>query len=149
MKNYLLSSRCARCLKMSKRLVNREELGKLIAQTSGAISMINESNYSVRSKSGELLIASLQLNHGGLVHVQIMRAIMPSASICLQLNFIAAVLGFFGFYRIVYSNIKKGRKKWYEELKEQRTRDIERDDVKAISSYNFNIRSLVIPLHRQ
>ena len=52
MKNYLLSSRCARCLMMSKQLVNREELGKLIAQTSGAISMINESNYRVRSKSG-------------------------------------------------------------------------------------------------
>jgi hypothetical protein len=38
---------------MSKRLVNREDLGKMIAQTSGAISMINESNYSVRSKSGD------------------------------------------------------------------------------------------------
>jgi hypothetical protein len=49
----LLSSRCARCLMMSKRLVNREDLGKMIAQTSGAISMINESNYSVRSKSGD------------------------------------------------------------------------------------------------
>ena len=37
---------------MSKRLVNREEQGKLIAQTSGAISMINESNYIVKSTSG-------------------------------------------------------------------------------------------------
>jgi len=37
---------------MSKRLVNREEQGRLIAQTSGAISMINESNYIVRSTSG-------------------------------------------------------------------------------------------------
>jgi hypothetical protein len=35
------------------------------------------------------------------------------------------VLGFFGFDRTVYSNIKKGRKKWYEKLREQRTRDIE------------------------
>ena len=52
MKNYLPLSRCARCLKMSKRLVNREDLGRLIAQTSGAISMINESNYIVRSSSG-------------------------------------------------------------------------------------------------
>jgi uncharacterized Zn finger protein len=52
MKNYLLSSRCARCLKMPRQLVNREELGKLIAKTSGAILMINESNYNVRSKSG-------------------------------------------------------------------------------------------------
>jgi hypothetical protein len=36
------------------------------------------------------------------------------------------VLGFFGFNRSTYSNIKKnGRKKWYAELKEQRARDIE------------------------
>jgi hypothetical protein len=35
------------------------------------------------------------------------------------------VLGFFGFDRSAYSNIKRGRKKWYEELREQRTRDIE------------------------
>jgi hypothetical protein len=42
------------------------------------------------------------------------------------------VLGFFGFDRTIYSNFKKnndvrGRKKWrwYEELREQRTRDIE------------------------
>jgi hypothetical protein len=36
------------------------------------------------------------------------------------------VLGYFGFDRTAYSNIKKGRsKKWYEELREQRTRDIE------------------------
>ena len=36
------------------------------------------------------------------------------------------VLGFFGFDRTVYGNIKKGsRRKWYEELKEQRARDIE------------------------
>jgi hypothetical protein len=34
--------------------------------------------------------------------------------------------GFFGFDRTAYSNFKKGRrKKWYEELKEQRVRDIE------------------------
>jgi hypothetical protein len=39
------------------------------------------------------------------------------------------VLGLFGFHRIAYSNIKrnKGRRKWrwYEELKEQRVRDME------------------------
>ena len=35
---------------MSRQLVNREEQGKLIAQTSGAISMINESNYSSKIK---------------------------------------------------------------------------------------------------
>jgi hypothetical protein len=36
-------------LKMSKRLVNLEDLYKFIAQTSGAISMINDSNYRIRS----------------------------------------------------------------------------------------------------
>ncbi len=37
------------------------------------------------------------------------------------------VLGLFGFDRNAYSNIKKGRRKWrwYEELREQRTRDIQ------------------------
>ena len=37
------------------------------------------------------------------------------------------VLGFFGFDRTVYSNLKKnnGKRKWYEELREQRARDIE------------------------
>ncbi len=35
------------------------------------------------------------------------------------------VLGFFGFDRSAYSNFKKGRRKWYEELKEHRERDIE------------------------
>ena len=47
------------------------------------------------------------------------------------------VLGFSGLDMTVHSNIKKGRKKQYEELREQRTRDVERDDVKTISSYNF------------
>jgi len=37
------------------------------------------------------------------------------------------VLGFFCFDRYAYSNFKrnKGRKRWYEELREERTRDIE------------------------
>jgi DNA polymerase elongation subunit (family B) len=40
------------------------------------------------------------------------------------------VLGFFGFDRTAYSNIKKGRKrKWYEELREQRVRDIEAETI--------------------
>lgn len=52
MKNYLPSSRCARCLKVPRQLVNREEQGILIAQTNGIITMIDESNYTVRSKSG-------------------------------------------------------------------------------------------------
>jgi hypothetical protein len=40
------------------------------------------------------------------------------------------VLGYFGFNRTAYSNIKKGRsKKWYEELREQRTRDIEAEMI--------------------
>jgi hypothetical protein len=34
------------------------------------------------------------------------------------------VLGFFGFNKTAYSNIKKGRRKWYEELREHRERDI-------------------------
>jgi hypothetical protein len=37
---------------MPKQFVNREEQGKLIAQTRDAITMINKSNYIVRSKSG-------------------------------------------------------------------------------------------------
>ena len=35
------------------------------------------------------------------------------------------VLGFFGFDRSAYSNSKKRRRKWYEELRDQRVRDIE------------------------
>ena len=36
------------------------------------------------------------------------------------------VLGFFGFDRSVYGNVKGKRKwRWYEELREQRARDIE------------------------
>ena len=35
------------------------------------------------------------------------------------------VLGFFGFDRTIYSNIKKRKRKWYEDLREQRARDIE------------------------
>jgi hypothetical protein len=35
------------------------------------------------------------------------------------------VLGFFGFDRTGYSNIKKGKRKWFEKLREQRARDIE------------------------
>jgi hypothetical protein len=39
------------------------------------------------------------------------------------------VLGFFGFDRMIYSNIKKGRKKWYEELREQKAIDIETEMI--------------------
>ena len=63
-KNYLLSSRCARCLKMSRRLVNREKLGKLIAQTSGTITMIDDSHYGVRSKSGFNTYTVIATNSG-------------------------------------------------------------------------------------
>ena len=37
------------------------------------------------------------------------------------------VLGYFGFDRTAYSNPKRnnGRKRWYEELREQRARDIQ------------------------
>ena len=41
------------------------------------------------------------------------------------------VLGFFGFDRSGYSDIKRNnrRKKWYEELDEQRTRDIQAEMI--------------------
>ena len=41
------------------------------------------------------------------------------------------VLGYFGFDRSAYTNLKKGRrgKNWYEELREQRARDIETETV--------------------
>ena len=42
------------------------------------------------------------------------------------------VLGYFGFDRTVYSdfNNKKGRRKWwYEELREERTRDIQTETM--------------------
>jgi hypothetical protein len=36
------------------------------------------------------------------------------------------VLGFFGFDRTLYGNYKKKKgRKWYEELREERTRDIQ------------------------
>jgi hypothetical protein len=36
------------------------------------------------------------------------------------------VLGYFGFNRTAYSNFKNGsRRRWFEELREQRARDIE------------------------
>jgi hypothetical protein len=38
---------------MPRQLVNREELGKLIAHTNGAITMIDDSHYDVRSASGD------------------------------------------------------------------------------------------------
>ncbi|MFL6418428.1 MAG: hypothetical protein ACJ71P_03290 [Nitrososphaeraceae archaeon] len=41
------------------------------------------------------------------------------------------VLGFFGFDRTAYSNLKRNneRKRWYEELTEQRARDIETEMI--------------------
>ena len=41
------------------------------------------------------------------------------------------VLGFFGFDRTAYSNFKRnnGRRKWYEELRQQRARDIETEMI--------------------
>jgi len=74
---------------MPRQLVNLEEQGKLIAKTNGAILMINESNYIVKSTSGDKTIPSLHPNLGGLAHVQIMRATMPSTSMYIQLNFTA------------------------------------------------------------
>jgi hypothetical protein len=42
------------------------------------------------------------------------------------------VLGFFGFDRTVYNNFRKNkgrRKKWYEELREEITRDIQAETL--------------------
>jgi DNA polymerase elongation subunit (family B) len=41
------------------------------------------------------------------------------------------VLGLFGFDRTVYTNTKnkKGRRKWYDELREERTRDIQTETI--------------------
>jgi DNA polymerase elongation subunit (family B) len=43
----------------------------------------------------------------------------------MTLDAAETVLGFFGFDRTAHGNLKNGRKKWYEELREQRTTDIE------------------------
>jgi DNA polymerase elongation subunit (family B) len=43
----------------------------------------------------------------------------------MVLDAAGTVLGFFGFDRTIYSSLKNGRRRWYEELKEQRVRDIE------------------------
>ena len=45
----------------------------------------------------------------------------------LILDAAETVLGLFGFDKGAYSNLKrnKGRRKWFEELREQRARDIE------------------------
>lgn len=51
-------------LNMPRQPVNREELGKLIAQTSGAISMINELNYVVRSQSRNNTYAVIKIKSG-------------------------------------------------------------------------------------
>jgi len=43
----------------------------------------------------------------------------------MVLDAVEIVLGYFGFDRTTYSNQKKGRsRKWFEELREQRARDI-------------------------
>jgi len=49
---------------MSKRLVNREELDKLIAQTSGAITMIDDSYYGVRSTSRDNTYTAIATQSG-------------------------------------------------------------------------------------
>ncbi|MFL6338901.1 MAG: hypothetical protein ACJ718_07350, partial [Nitrososphaeraceae archaeon] len=44
------------------------------------------------------------------------------------------VLGFFGFDRAAYSNLKRNnrRKRWYEELREHRVRDIKTEMLNAM-----------------
>ncbi|MGA9170207.1 MAG: hypothetical protein WBZ20_08695 [Nitrososphaeraceae archaeon] len=40
------------------------------------------------------------------------------------------LIGFFGFDRTVYGNYKKKKdRKWYEELREERTKDIQTETV--------------------
>ena len=43
------------------------------------------------------------------------------------LGAVETVLGFFGFNRSAYGNLKRnnGKRRWYEELKDQGARDIE------------------------
>ena len=74
---------------MTRQLVNREELGKLIAQTSGAISMINESNYTVKSQSSNNTYSVTATKSGWACPAQTMRATTPSANMSTQLKFIA------------------------------------------------------------
>jgi hypothetical protein len=67
---------------MPRRLAHCEELGRLIAQTNGAITTVLDRDLVL------IPIPSLQPNLIGFVHVQIMRATMPSVSTYMQLNFI-------------------------------------------------------------
>jgi hypothetical protein len=73
---------------MPRQLVNREELGKLLAQTSGAITTIVTHIVVLNRHLVTTIIPSLHQNQDGFVRVQIMRATMPSASMYMQLNFI-------------------------------------------------------------
>lgn len=52
---------------MSRKLVDREEQGRLIAQTSEAISMITGSNYMVRSISGYITYSVITTQPRGWV----------------------------------------------------------------------------------
>jgi hypothetical protein len=51
------------------------------------------------------------------------------------LDAVETVIGFFGFDRTVCSNsnIKKnkGRRKWYDEIREERTRDIQAETMES------------------
>ena len=53
---------------------------------------------------------------------------MMRKSIEMILDAAETVLGYFAFDRCVYGSSKKGRK-WYEQLREQRVRDIEAEMV--------------------
>ena len=72
---------------MPRRLVNREEIGKLIAKTSGAISMIDDSHYNVKSKSSNNTYTVTATQSGWVCSCpDYVRATMPSASMYMQLN---------------------------------------------------------------
>jgi len=58
------------------------------AQTGGTISMINESNYRVRSTSGHNTYTVIATQSGWICSCPVIRATLPSASMYTQLNII-------------------------------------------------------------
>ena len=74
---------------MPRQLVNREEQGKLIARTNGAVTMINESNYSVRSITGYNTYIVHATQSGWACSCPDYARYNRSASMYMQSNFIA------------------------------------------------------------
>jgi hypothetical protein len=74
---------------MPRQLVNREEQGKLIAQTNGAILMINESNYLVKSISSNNIYTVIATKSGWICSCPDYARYNAKCKMYLQLNFIA------------------------------------------------------------